>query len=159
MKITLPSLLASCFVASTALAAPSTPAAAPAPAPHAVYRMDFELTTSEPGKPAATTTFSINLDERHSGSAMIGDNVPLGGAAGTSMRQNVGVHVVASFEPYGSDLLLDADTELSALGTGGTVHKIEAKDVAVATPGRKTLVASIDHNGLRTQLSVTPTKL
>ena len=136
------------LLATQASAAPS----------HALYRLDFELTTTQVGKPAATTAlFSINLDEHRQAEAMIGENVPLGGAS--AARQNVGIRVKASFEMYGSDLLLDIDTELTSLVASPTIHKIEARDVALATPGKKAVVASIDRDGVHTQLVVTPTKL
>jgi hypothetical protein len=161
MKITMTSLLASCLVASTALAAPPVQVAAPVPTSHAIYRLDFELTTAATGKPASTTAFSLNLDEHRGGDAMMGDNVPLAGAgAGASTaRQNVGVKVKASFEMVGADLLLDVDTELSSIAAPPAVHKIETRGVALAAPGKKTVVASIDRDGVHTQLSVTPTKL
>lgn len=123
---------------------------------HALYRLDFELTTTAAGKPAYTTAlFSLNLDEHRQAEAVIGDNVPLGGNAA---RQNVGLKVKASFEMYGADLLLDVDTELTAIASP-TIHKIETRDVALATPGKKAVVASIDRDGVHTQLVVTPTKL
>ena len=157
MKITMTSLVASCLLASTTLAAPVTPAVAPAPPPqHTVYRLDFELTTTAAGKPA-TSVFSLNLDEHRQAEASMGDNVPLAGASGA--RQNVGVRVKASFEMVGADLLLDVDTELSSLAAPPAVHKIETRDVALAAPGRKTVVSSIDRDGVHTQLSVTATRL
>jgi hypothetical protein len=135
----------------------ATPASS-APAQHALYRLDFELTTTQAGKAAYTTAmFSLNLDEHRQAEAMIGENVPLAGP--NPARQNVGIKVKASFEMYGADLLLDVDTELTSLAASPTIHKIEARDVALATPGKKAVVASIDRDGVHTQLVVTPTKL
>lgn len=142
-------LLTTCLLATTVSAAPS----------HSLYRLDFELTTTQAGKPAYTTAlFSLNVDEHRTAEAKIGDNVAIAGASNPA-RQNVGTHVKASFEMYGTDLLLDVETELTSLATPPTIHRIETRDVALAAPGKKTVIASIDHDGLHTQLSVTPTKL
>jgi hypothetical protein len=143
IKTLLPALA---LLATNASAAPT----------HALYRLDFELTTMQGGK-ATTALFSLNLDEHRQAEAVIGDNVPVGGAS--AARQNVGMKVKTSFEMYGTDLLLDVDTELTSVAAAPTVHKIEARDVALATPGKKAVVASIDRDGVHTQLVVTPTKL
>ncbi len=170
MKIT--ALVTSLLLAAPALAAastPSTPSAPPASsaapaaaAPLAIYRLDFELTTTEPGKPPTTIAFSLNVDAHHVAEATLGDNVPLagsGGATGAPMRQNVGMKVNASFEPRGAALLLDVTTDLSTMSGPSSVHRMSTRDVALATVGQKTLVASIDHDHAHTQLSVTPSKL
>lgn len=131
MKILLPAL---CLVTTTAFAGPG-------PAAHALYRLDFELVTTQAGKAAFTTaSFSLNLDEHRNAEAKIDD-------------KNVGIKVKASFEMYGTDLLLDVETALAS------AHRIETRDVALATPGKQAVVASIDHDGVHTQLLVTPTKL
>jgi hypothetical protein len=149
MKKILPAL---CLVTTTAFAAPG-------PSAHALYRLDFELTSTQAGKPVwSTAMFSLNLDEHRNAEAMIGDNVAVAGPS-SGTRQNVGIKVKASFEMYGADLLLDVETDLTAVAAPPTIHKIETRDVALATPGKKTVVASIDHDGVHTQLLVTPTKL
>ena len=159
MKIVTPTLLA-CLVATSALAAPSAPPATPSE--RAVVRFDFELATTDAGKPTSLTLFTMTLDENHLGEAMLGDNVPLagsGGATGAPMRQNVGVKLTARFESRGSDLLLDVDNEISSLSGPSVFHKTATHNVALAAPGKKTLVVAIEHDHVRTQLSVTPTRL
>ena len=152
-------LLATLLLATPALAA--TPTAPAAPSSHDVYRLDFELTTTQPGKPATTIAFSLNLEEHRKGEVTVGENVALagsGGTAGAPLRQNVGTHVVASFELVGADLLLQVDTELSELIAATRMSRIAASDVALASPGHKTMIASIDHDKTRTLLTVTPVK-
>lgn len=147
-------------VSALALVLLSTaPAFADAPAPdRAVYRLDFELTTSEPGKPTTVTTFSLNLAEERHGEAMLGDNVALT-TGSTISRQNVGLRVDASFVPHGTALLLDVDTELTERAAGTSLHRIATKGAALAQPGKKAFVAAIDHDKAHTELSVTPTRL
>ena len=160
MKIVTPALLA-CLVTTSAFAAPPS-GSPPTPSERAVVRFDFELATTESGKPTTLTQFTMTLDENRSGEAMLGDNIPLagsGGATGAPMRQNVGVRLVAKFETRGSDLLLDVDNEVSSLSGPSTFHKTSTHNVALATPGKKTLVVAIDRDHTRTQLSVTPTRL
>jgi hypothetical protein len=161
MKIFPTILVGGLVLTAPALAAPS-PSTPPSTGERAVYRFDFELVTTEPGKPAATTAFSLNLDEGHVSEAMIGDNVPLagsGGVSGGAMRQNVGIRIGAHFEPRGGDLLVEVDSELSAMAAGSVMHKLTTKGFALASPGKKALVAVIDHDHVRTQLSLTPTRL
>ena len=116
------------------LALSTAPAFADAPPPdRAVYRLDFELTTSEPGKATTVTTFSLNVVEDRHGEASLGD-----------------YRVDTSFVMHGGALLMDIDTSL---------HKIVTKGAALATPGKKAFVAAIDHDKAHTELSVTPTRL
>ncbi len=163
MKIHAALVTTSLLAAMPALAAPSTPVASPPPStPTTVYRLEFELTTTEPGKPPTTTQFALNVVEHRTAELTIGDNVPLRGSTTTSgspMFQHVGTRVSASFEQRGAELLLDVNTELSAFSGPGAVHKVEAKDVALAPIGQKTVIASIDHDRVHTQLVVTPTRL
>lgn len=111
----------------------TAPALANAPTDRAVYRLDFELTTTEPGKPPALTTFSLNVAEDRHGEAIVAD-----------------YRVDASFTTQSGALLLDIDTSL---------HKMSTKGAALALPGKKALVAAIDHDKAHTELSVTPTRL
>jgi len=111
----------------------TAPALADAPADRAVYRLDFELTTTEPGKPTSVTTFSLNLAEDRHGEAMLGDS-----------------RVDASYTIHGGALLFDVDTSL---------HKMATKGAALALPGKRAFVAAIDHDKAHTELSVTPTRL
>jgi hypothetical protein len=154
-------LVTTCLLTTMpALASPSAPAAPPAAA--TVYRLEFQLTTAEPGKAPTTTQFALNVVEHRAAELEIGDNVPLsgsGGPNGAAIRQHVGTRVVANVEARGPDLLLDVDTELSALVGPGIVHKLQTKDVALAPIGKKTVVASIDHDRAHTELVVTPNRL
>ena len=160
-------LVTTCLLATTALAGPSAPTASPPttspPAtPATVYRLDFELTTTEPGKPPSTTQFALNVIEHRPAELAIGDNAPLRGSStptGSPMFQRVGTRVNASYEARGADLLLDIETELSAFAGPGVVHSVRTKDVALAAIGQKTVVASIDHDRVHTQLVVTPNRL
>lgn len=137
----------------------TAPALADAPpADRAVYRLDFELATTEPGKPATVTTFSLNLAEDRHGEAMLGDNIAMV-TGSTIARQNVGLRVDASFVTHGSALLLDVDTELTERAGGSALHRIATKGAALAQPGKKAFVAAIDHDKAHTELSVTPTRL
>ena len=77
-----------------------------------VYRLDFELTTTEPGKAPTTTTFSLNLAEDRHGEATLGDNIALPSGTATT-RQNIGMRVDATFVTRGPALLLDVETELT----------------------------------------------
>ncbi|MBV8756269.1 MAG: hypothetical protein JO257_03270 [Deltaproteobacteria bacterium] len=116
------------------LAMSTAPALADAPRPdRAVYRLDFELTTTQPGKPTTTTSFSLNVAEDRHGEAIVADT-----------------RVEASFTTQAGALLLDVDTSM---------HKMATKGAALAQPGKKALVAAIDHDKAHTELSVTPTRL
>lgn len=116
------------------LALTTAPAFADPPPPdRPVYRLDFELTTSEPGKPTTVTTFSLNLAEDRHGEAMLGD-----------------YRVDTSFTTHSGALLFDVDTSL---------HKMATKGAALALPGKKAFVAAIDRDKAHTELSVTPTRL
>ena len=123
-----------------------------------VYRLDFELTTTEPGKPATTTTFSLNLAEERHGEATLGDNIALPSGA-TTTRQNIGMRVDATFVTRGPVLLLDVETELTERAGATTLHRMATKGAALATPGKKAFVAAIDRDKAHTELSVTPTRL
>jgi len=123
-----------------------------------VYRLDFELTTTEPGKAPTTTTFSLNLTEERHGEATLGDNIALPSGT-TTTRQNIGMRVDATFVTRGPALLLDVETELTERAGPSTLHRLATKGAALATPGKKAFVAAIDHDKAHTELSVTPTRL
>lgn len=137
-----------------ALTAPALAAVGP---DRAVYRLDFELTTNEAGK-ITKTMFSMTLPEERTGEAIIGDNVPFPTGT-TTARQNVGLHVNASFSAHGSEILLDIDTELTERSSASAYHRIATKGTALATPGKSAVVMSIDHDKVHTELTVTPTRL
>lgn len=123
-----------------------------------IYRLDFQLTTTEPGKAPTTTTFSLNLAEERHGEATIGENIALPSGSSTT-RQNIGMRVDATFVTRGPAILIDVETELTERAGATTLHRIATKDAALATPGKKAFVAAIDHDKAHTELSVTPTRL
>ena len=143
---------------SIILLALTAPALASVGPDRAVYRLDFELDTTEAGKPVTKTLFSLTLPEERAGEAIIGDNIPLPTGA-TTARQNVGLHVNASFSVRGAELLLDVETELTERSTSSAYHRIATKGTALATPGKSAVVMSIDHDKVHTELTVTPTRL
>ena len=123
-----------------------------------VYRLDFELTTTEPGKAPVSTSFSLNLAEDRHGEANIGDNIALPSGTSTA-RQNVGLKVDAQFVTRGSAILLDVDTELTERAGATSLHRMATKGAALATPGKKAMIVAIDHDKAHTELSVVPTRL
>lgn len=148
----------SCFAfAAPIAAAPGAPATL---ADRAIYHLDFELVTTEAGKPASMTTFALNLEEDHAGEVMIGDNIALAsGSPNATVRQNVGLRVGAHVQTRGAGVLVEVDSELTSMASGSSMHKLQTKDVALAAPGKKTVVSIVDHDHTRTQLSVTATRL
>ena len=160
---------------SAAIAPPPPPPAAPA---HATathdhdrdqrhfYRLDFVLTAMDGAAPQ-TTSFSLTLGEHDRGDVHFGKNVLLTAAQPTGTnppmpgpRQDVGVKVVATIGAVqGDDVTLDVSTEVSALEPPTTIRKISAMGEALATPGKSTVVAMLEEDKKRYQLSVTPTKL
>ncbi len=143
---------------SILLLALTTPALASVGPDRAVYRFDFELDTTEAGKPVSKTLFSLTLPEERTGEAMIGDNIALPTGTATA-RQNAGLRVNASFTLHGSGILLDVDTELTERAGTSSVHRIATKGTALADSGKSTVVMSIDHDKVHTELKVTPTRL
>ncbi len=131
-----------------------------------VYRLDFVLTATD-GTAPQTTSFSITLGEHDKGDIHLGKNVMLSQTQATATtpalggpRQDVGVKVVASVGSlFGEDLMLDVSTEVSAFDPPTTIRKISAIGKALATPGKSTVVAMLEEDKKRYQLSVTPTKL
>jgi hypothetical protein len=142
---------------SLLLLALTTPALASVGPDKAVYRLDFELTTTDGGK-ITKTMFSLTLPEERQGEAIIGDNIAV--STGTaSERRNVGMQVKSSFSLQGTNLLLDVETELTERAGASTIHKIATRDAALAAPGKKVVVMSIDRDKAHTELTVTPTRL
>ena len=123
----------------------------------AVYRLDFELTTTDSGK-MTKTMFSLTLPEERNGEAMIGDNIAL--PTGTAVaRQNIGLRVNASYSLHGAEILLDVDTEMTTRDGSSNLHRIETKSAALATPGKAASIMVIDRDKVHTELTVTPTRL
>jgi hypothetical protein len=123
----------------------------------AVYRLDFELTTTEAGK-ITKTTFSLTLPEERHGEAMIGDNIALATGSATA-RQNVGLRVDADYSVRGADILLDVEAELTTRDGSSTLHRLATKSAALASAGKSAVIVSIDRDKVHTELTVTPTRL
>jgi hypothetical protein len=131
------------------------------PAEPSVHHVEVEVATNEPGLPAATTQFAFNLEEGKPSEVSIGENVPLPGQGSgvSAIRQHVGMRLSMYYDLRGTDLLIHVDSQLSALSGTSGVHEIAAKDVALAPPGKKTVVLAISHDRSHTSISVTPTRL
>lgn len=130
-----------------------------------VYRFDFVFTTSDGGTSTATS-FTLNLEDAQRGEVLVGKNVSLsaapagGGPPSGGPRQDVGLKVVAVFWTMGGDdALLELTTEMSTVEGQSSIRKVVSKGDALATPGKSTLVMSLDDEHKRYQLTVTPTKL
>ncbi len=143
-------------------------AASSPPKYHHVYRLDYALRVSEPGKAAVTTGYVLNVEEGGSGDMLAGANIPLmTSASGTaSPRQDVGVRFRCQLARAGNDLILHNNVELSGPNERAdpgpiAIHKIVANgDVAVA-PGSSATVASVEEpvSHVRYEVTVTATKL
>ncbi len=150
--------------------------AAPPPKGRHVYRLDYALTVTEPGKAATTSAYVLNIEEGSGGDLHAGANVPLvsGPSGHLSPRQDVGVKLRSNLTRAGGDLILHSDVELSGVEPGiplenfdlpdprpRTIHKISAGDDAVVTPGKSALVASVEEptTHARYEVTVTATKL
>lgn len=142
-------------------------AAAP-PRAHHVYRLDYSLSVTEPGKPAVTSGYVLNLEEGGHGMVNAGANIPLatGASSMPSPRQDVGFRLRTNLERAGSDLVLHNDVELSGADERAepgprAIHKIVANDDAVVTPGKPALVASVEEltSHARYEVTVTATRL
>ena len=142
---------------SILLLALTAPALASVGPDKAVYRLDFELTTTDAGK-ITKTMFSLTLPEERQGEAIIGDNIAVS-TGSAAERRNIGMQVKSSFSLQGSNLLLDVETELTERTGASTIHKIAMRDAALAAPGKKVIVMSIDRDKAHTELTVTPTRL
>ncbi|HEY1957753.1 MAG TPA: hypothetical protein VGH28_19165 [Polyangiaceae bacterium] len=158
MKIFLASLLLVAACARPQAAPPET--ASRAQPARAIYRLDFVLAAHDGASPAKNTAFTLNLEEGDQGEVLVGHNVPL--VVTTNMiapRQDVGLRVRAHFFTRGDDLLLDVDTEMSAVEAPSDIRKIVTRGNALAAAGKSTLVASLDDDAKHYQLRVTPTRL
>lgn len=122
-----------------------------------LYRLDFVIATTEPGKPASTSAHTMNLEESSHGEIRVGTNVPLS----TQARMNVGLLVRCGFVPVGDDLLLDTDVELTSADDMPAIRKLTMRGNALVAAGRSSLVASAEDPGShkRVEVTVTATKL
>jgi hypothetical protein len=146
-------------------AAPPPPAS-PSSAVRHVYRLDFVLTASDGTGAPKTTSFTLNLLEADRGEVRLGKNIPIAmgapvGAGAPAMgvaRQDVGLRVDAQYRTLGDDVLLEVSTELSA-SEPPEIRKVTMRGVALAAPGRSTVVTTVEDDRKRYELSVTPTRV
>jgi hypothetical protein len=145
-----------------------------------MMRFDFVLTSTEPGKPPTSSTYTLNLEEGVSGEIRVGENVPLqsppshapgtAGSASLSMgavRMDVGTKLKASFTPSQSGFVLHSDFENSAVDPNPMpnqavpIRKISLRGDALVSLGKSSLIASsedpISHR--KYELGATATKL
>jgi hypothetical protein len=120
-------------------------------APH-VYRLDYAVNVTEPGKPARTSRYVMQIEDDSSTDRHAGENVPLAAgssASGASPRQDVGVAIRSRMTRAGDDLLLHVRTELSAPEERAdqgprAIRKITASGNALVSPGKAVVVASAE---------------
>lgn len=136
------------------------------PNAHHVYRLDYVVTVSEPGKPTLTSTHTMNVEDGKGGNLHAGANIPLVASSSASPRQDVGLALHCHLTRLGEDLLLESNTEITNPEPGAdqgprAIRKVSAKGEAVATPGKPTVVASVQEpvSGARYEVTVTATKL
>jgi hypothetical protein len=146
-------------------AAGRRPSASPKPSHH-VYRLDYVVSVSEPGKPTSTSTHTMNVEDGNSGDLHAGANIPLGAGSGPAPRQDVGLKIRCHLTRVGEDLLLHNSAEMSNPQPAGdqvpwSIRKITADGDAVASLGKPTVVASVQEpvSGARYEVTVTATKL
>lgn len=152
----------------TAMAAPPPAAPPPLAGPsHArtehhgrevgpVYRLDFTVVSEADTVPADKLT--LNLEEHSIGEVRAGSNVPL---SPSNARQDIGFLLKASYMMSGDALMLETDTELSALDDASRVKKLVTRSEALVVPGKPTIVASVEdaRTKKKFELDVTATKL
>jgi hypothetical protein len=138
-----------------------------------VYRLDYVVTVTEPGKPPSASNHTMNIEENGSGDLRAGANVPLlsGLPALADMparRQDVGLSLHTQVARVGDDLVLHHTTELSAPAdgegaTGGVrvIRRIVANGDAVASLGKPTTLSSVEEpfTHARYDVAVTATRL
>jgi hypothetical protein len=132
------------------------------PEPRHVYRLDFVVAENDAGKAATSTTYTLNLEENHTGEIKMGTNVVLPAQAhGATMRADIGLLLRTSFTSVGEDLLVDDEVEITAAKDAQTFHKMSAKGTALVAPGKPALVASVEDpiSHKHYQMTVTATKL
>jgi hypothetical protein len=128
--------------------------------PRHVYRLDFAVAESEAGKAATSTTYTLNLEDKHPGEIKAGTNIALA-THGATVRADLGLALHASFISLGEELLLDDEVEISAAKDAQTFRKLSARGNALVTPGKPSLVASLDDPAghKRYEVTVTATRL
>lgn len=130
-----------------------------------VYRFDFVLSTEDGTGAPSLTSFTLNLQELEKGEVSVGKNVALPAAGATSpapaagARHDVGIKVSAVCRAVGDDVLLEVNAEVSSFEPPTTIRRLIARGDALAAPGKPTLVATLEEDHKRHQLTVTSTKL
>ena len=125
---------------------PPQSAKAPTPEEKHVYRIDFTVTANDPGKPAQSSAYTLNLEDYENGELHLGSNVQLSSQG----RQDVGLKIKTSVRPMtGDDLLLRDWVEMSGIDdasstAGVTIHKISTEGDALVRSGVNVLVASLE---------------
>jgi hypothetical protein len=135
---------------------PKAPEKAPH-VPHHVYRLDFVIAANDPGKAAASSAYTLSLEDMHNGELRMGTNIALSSQA----RQDVGLMLKCYVEPLGEELLLHSTAEMSSAEEPSTIRKITANGDALLSLGQQALVASVEDSisHKRFEVKVTATKL
>ncbi|HEY8089399.1 MAG TPA: hypothetical protein VIF09_16175 [Polyangiaceae bacterium] len=133
---------------------------------HHVYRLDYIVSVTEAGKAAATSKYTMNVEENEQGELRAGANVPLSSSSSGSPRQDVGLLLRCRLARAGEELVLHQTTELSGTDDRAdqgprTIRKITMNDDAVATLGTPAVVGSVEEPATRAryEVTVTATKL
>jgi len=133
------SFVAGCY------AHPSMPVAHDHPEARHVYRVDIVVAANDPGKPASSSAYTLNVLEHSSGEVRMGTNVPL---SPSQARIDVGLKIVARVDVVGGALVMQDSVEMSDVDTGTvaptSIHKITTSGEAVLDPGHPALVASLE---------------
>jgi hypothetical protein len=139
------------------------------PKSHHVYRLDYVVTVSQPGKATVNDAYTMNVEDGSTGDLRAGANIPLsaspkGGMA--SPRQDVGLRLTGHVSRLGDGLLLHNNAEMSgpaeeAEEGARAIRKITASDDAVVPLGKPTLVARLEEPVSHAvyEVTVTATKL
>jgi hypothetical protein len=144
-----PSLISSRF----AHGGPRTPAVARG----GDAKWTLSLLSTEPGKPPARSSYTMNVDENGHAELRVGANVPIG----ANTRQDVGLLLRAHARPSGDALLLDTTTELSQREADGAIRKLAMRSEVLASPGVEAEAASLEDpvSHRRTTVRVSATRL
>jgi hypothetical protein len=106
-----------------------------------VYRVEFVVAANDPGKPAQTSAYTLNLEEHDVGEVRMGTNIAISPQA----RQDVGLKIQAHVFSLGDDLLMRDEIEMSGAEDGSTaIHKVTTMGGALLKTGQQTLVASLE---------------
>jgi len=132
-----------------------------------VHRLDFVVSTTDPSKPAVSSSYTVNLEEGEHGEVRVGSNVALssvGSSVGpvSQARVDVGLSLRFGYTMVGDDLLLHDNLEMSSADDLPSIRKIAAAGEAVIAPGSAAVVVTSVEEPLshkRYQVTVAATKL